>query len=963
MASLATFLTSSARTFATCGVLQVRGLIDRSDEVRTADGYIVSRCLNGDSAAFGLLVDKYRAGVYALAYSKLHNFHDAEDVAQEAFAKAYGKLATLKRYDSFHAWLYSITSNLCKDWIRKQSRRPDSHFIADQDRKTLEGASMDSYREELVRESIHQALNSMPEKYQQVLSLYYLGGMNSREIAEFLAISPNAVRHRLIKARSQLREEVFAMISTTLEEHRLPASFTFRMVEMARRIKINSTPRTSGLPWGLTVAAAAIIAVLGLNPRLGPSNAASSSVNSLRPAAANILETGEIPVNVFLFSQVPMFASQQGNADNTESGSPESRTDAASERNASSEKSILTDPKTGLKFRKIFSDEKLGVIMNWSWLTSSPDGSMLFTPWEEEHWVVPLKEGAEPFRLTAQFLGEGMFGQWSPDLSRFAFVIASTGDLWIIPVSPETCRPTGSPERIFEQPGEGGRREGYCFPSWSPDGEKLAFMSKKSGNLDIWIIPATGGAPVQLTHNPNPERFPNWSPDGKVIAFNRRREAPPAEQACGDIWIIPALGGVAERIIENVDEFSRAVWSPDGKYIRFRLYRCRRGEEDSGYRIFRLSDRREFRVMGELPDGISSGYAWSKDSRNILFFSSGYDYESALRVVPAYGGPWVELGNFLELFPYAQGWSPDGKVIVTVNSGDSELWVIPTTGGTPVKIGVEKDTRFLDDHPLSPDLKKFAFIGEEDSSLWVAPISVEDAKMTGPAIKIADQIMRRRAFFPAYFASWCPDSKRIAFCSTKSGNVDIWVASADGKERIQITDDPEEESSDVSWSPDGRTLAYRSKGGIWLIPSSGGVAQQIARGAIEPSWSPDGKELGFIGESHISIITLKTGVVRNLIDLKSHGLDANPWGLSWSPDGRNLAFISYKERYRIWVIPAEGGKLIELAKNDLGDKYYFSWSPDGKRLSYSSDRYARVRTGSIWAADVSELLSSQEREQ
>ena len=82
--------------------------------MRTEDGYIIHKCLNGDKAAFGLLVDKYKASIYALAYSKLGNFHDAEDVTQEAFVKAYQKLRTLRRWDSFLAWLYSITSNICK---------------------------------------------------------------------------------------------------------------------------------------------------------------------------------------------------------------------------------------------------------------------------------------------------------------------------------------------------------------------------------------------------------------------------------------------------------------------------------------------------------------------------------------------------------------------------------------------------------------------------------------------------------------------------------------------------------------------------------------------------------------------------------------------------------------------------------------------------------------------------------
>ncbi len=86
----------------------------------TEDGYVIDKCLNGDAAAFGLLVDKYKAYIYALAYSKLGNFHDAEDITQEVFIKAYTKLRTLKRWDKVLAWLYSITSNLCKDFWRKK---------------------------------------------------------------------------------------------------------------------------------------------------------------------------------------------------------------------------------------------------------------------------------------------------------------------------------------------------------------------------------------------------------------------------------------------------------------------------------------------------------------------------------------------------------------------------------------------------------------------------------------------------------------------------------------------------------------------------------------------------------------------------------------------------------------------------------------------------------------------------
>ena len=205
--------------------------------MRTEDGYIIHKCLNGDTGAFGLLVDKYRESIYALAYTKLRNFHDAEDVAQEVFIKAYENLRTLRRWDSFLAWLYSITSNLCKMWLRARSRRPDRDFIEDENPETLEISSLESYREELVRESLHEALDSLPEMHRQVLILSYLGGMSGREIARLLGTSPNTIRQRLYRARSQLKEEMLTMMSTTFEGQRLKAGFTLRIVEAVKRIK------------------------------------------------------------------------------------------------------------------------------------------------------------------------------------------------------------------------------------------------------------------------------------------------------------------------------------------------------------------------------------------------------------------------------------------------------------------------------------------------------------------------------------------------------------------------------------------------------------------------------------------------------------------------------------------------------------------------------------------------------
>ncbi len=100
--------------------------------MHTDDGHIVHQCLSGNTGAFALLVDKYKARLFALVYAKVGQFEDAEDITQDVFLNAYRKLSTLRRWDNFYAWLYSIASNRCKEFHRSKQRRIDTAFLSDQ---------------------------------------------------------------------------------------------------------------------------------------------------------------------------------------------------------------------------------------------------------------------------------------------------------------------------------------------------------------------------------------------------------------------------------------------------------------------------------------------------------------------------------------------------------------------------------------------------------------------------------------------------------------------------------------------------------------------------------------------------------------------------------------------------------------------------------------------------------------
>jgi len=277
--------------------------------MRMADRHLVDKCLNGDSAAFGMLVDRYKESVYALAYSRLRNFHDAEDITQEAFIKAYQKLRTLRRWDEFYAWLYAITSNLCKNWIKARIRRPDREFVEDHSVRSL-SYSMETHSEDSMLEVLHEALDSLPESYQQVLTLHYLGGMDGTEIAEFLGKSPSAIWQRLSRARASLKKEILDMMSETYGQNRLRAGFTFSIVEMVKRIRIDPVPPKT-LPWGFSIASGVIIGIMCIGMNVNLTNTESYTSISSLSGESRMLDIGDFPVDVMRLSDIPVTSGQQ----------------------------------------------------------------------------------------------------------------------------------------------------------------------------------------------------------------------------------------------------------------------------------------------------------------------------------------------------------------------------------------------------------------------------------------------------------------------------------------------------------------------------------------------------------------------------------------------------------------------------------------------------------------------------
>jgi RNA polymerase sigma factor (sigma-70 family) len=907
--------------------------------VRTEDGSIIHRCVNGEPEAFGLLVDKYKTGIYAFVYARLQDFHQAQDVTQEVFLQAFRDLRSLRRWESFVFWLYRIASTRCKLWIRTQSRRTDRDFIEDQDPKIIEESSMNLYRDDQMKESVREALDSLPEIHREVLLLFYFGGMTSRDIAGALGVSPTAVLKRLSRARSKLKEEMIDMISGTLNRHKLHASFTLRIAEVIKRMKIRPMPRTNGLPWGLSLATGIVFTALNLIPQ--PGIFGRAHISSRLPDEVKVLKTGEIPVDVVSIFEIPVLASKQGNGDSAtpEPSDPQktnldaaNREDGTQSQEVASDNGVIIDPETELKYIRTKTLAGKNDVINYTAdgekLSISPNGRFLL--WY--NLVFPLDSG-DAFQLGVV---DAESSVWSPDGGKVVF--STEEALWVVPVSPETGHTIGPARKL---------RDGRYILNpccWSPDSERIVI--KRQGDEtsgETYILSVRDGALTQI-HPAGRDAV--WSPDGRSIAYGRP-----------GLWVIPAEGGTVRRLMDNTSQPSPVSWSLDSKWLVYR-----QANSQDTLRFLHLADEREFAIsLPKVGDFIS----WSPDGKRMLFYRSSYEWISSLKVAPVSGGQSFELGRRLRLWPSRQYWSPDSRMIITEGGMGHGwgLWIVPLSGGDPFPLELDVPVAGkAEPLCLSPDCRQLAFLVDQSdgtADLHVAPVSLTYGRITGPAAMVfRGWHFDRWHDYPVL--PWSPDGAKIALCHR--GN--IWMASSDGGEPVQVTTKKLWEHF-PEWSPDGKMIKYIEGHTLRVIPASGSEGAVILDVPDHSSpwlcgWSSDSKDIIFPkGGEGIWAISIADGKSRQIIDLKDLDID-HAWNLSWSPDGRKLAFIGSRgEARHIFMGTAEGGKFTELVADDTGRIDYLFWSPDGRWISYNSSGFVKMRPeGAIWEVDVSELLST-----
>jgi len=480
-----------------------------------------------------------------------------------------------------------------------------------------------------------------------------------------------------------------------------------------------------------------------------------------------------------------------------------------------------------------------------------------------------------------------------PDIHGERIAFTHAGDIYVVAAS------GGTAQRLTSHEGM------ELYPKFSPDGEWLAFSAEYNGTRQVYMMPSAGGELRQLTWyndiGPQPPRAGtdyrvlDWTRDGRHVVVRANRN--PSGNRDGRPYLVPVDGGMERPLA--IPEAGGGMLSPDGtKFVYtpinrdFRSWKRYRGGLAQDVWIYDLAANSSQR----LTQNRATDHApmWIGDT---IYFVSDRDYTLNLYAMPVGGGEPVKLTRFDQydvLWPSA---GPDGLVFELGGA----IWRFDAASGRTEEVPI----RVIGDFPeAQPRYVKSASFIESFDIAFDGSRAVFGARgeiFTLPAKHGEPRNVSNTPDHREHSVSWSPDGRWIAYLSDASGEYEVYVRAQDGGgEPRRITRDGDIWKFPPVWSPDSSKLAFADKRQRLRIVDVGsgriGEVDSSARQDLtEYRWSPDSRWLAYVKTAdrrNPSIWLHSLGEQRNYRLTDGTSADREP---VFDPEGRYLYFLSDRD--------------------------------------------------------------------
>ncbi|MGH9832803.1 MAG: protein kinase domain-containing protein, partial [Blastocatellia bacterium] len=287
---------------------------------------------------------------------------------------------------------------------------------------------------------------------------------------------------------------------------------------------------------------------------------------------------------------------------------------------------------------------------------------------------------------------------------------------------PEQAAPLNRPLRLTNS------LANDAVPKVAPDGTKIAFVSDRTGQYDLYVMNMDGSGLRGLTSNSARETGPSWSPDGRSIVFGI--ETAPLRES--DIWVMSADGGKQVNLTKSPGYDTRPAFSPDGTRIAF----CSNRGADFIYNFdiwvmnANGSDARRLTDYAEYDSDVT----WSPDSKRLAFTRAMPEKQFDILVINADGTNLVNLANTTEFDETVPAWSPDGRRIAFASTRGSQnknynIWVMDADGANPRMVTTPSGNNY--EPAWTPDSRRLVFQSSRDFNVEIYITDVEGGANVG----------------------------------------------------------------------------------------------------------------------------------------------------------------------------------------------------------------------------------------